>query len=221
MRVLLVEDSPRFRRSITEALTHSGYAVDSTGDGAEGLWFATEHDYDAIILDLMLPGLDGLTLLQKLRRTGRRAHVLILTARASIEDRVRGLQLGADDYLVKPFALEELLARVQALCRRRYGEKNPRIQLGEMELDTSARRVTRHGRPVELTSLEYLLLDYLAHRRGEVVSRPEIEAHLYREEADLASNVIDVTIYKLRKKLGGAARIETRRGLGYILQGAS
>lgn len=218
MRVLLVEDSPRFRRSITEALEHSGYAVDSTGDGEEGLWFATEHDYDAIILDLMLPGLDGLSLLQKLRRKGSRAHVLILTARASIEDRVRGLQLGADDYLVKPFALEELLARVQALCRRRYGEKNPRIQLGEVELDTNARCVTRHGKPVELTSLEYLVLDYLAHRRGEVVSRAEIEAHLYREDADRASNVIDVTIYKLRKKLGSAACIETRRGLGYILQ---
>jgi DNA-binding response OmpR family regulator len=218
MRVLLVEDSQRFQRSIGQALKRTGYAVDATGDGAEGLWFAENNDYDVIILDLMLPGLDGLTLLQRLRRQGKTTHVLILTAKAATEDRVRGLQLGADDYLVKPFALEELLARVQALCRRRYGDKGVSILLGEVEINTVSRQVARTGHPIELTSREYLILEYLARRRGEVVTRSEIEAHVCDENADPMSNVIDVAICNLRRKLNAPELIQTRRGLGYILQ---
>lgn len=219
MRVLLVEDSQRFQRSITQALKRSGYAVDATGDGVEGLWFAKNHDYDVMILDLMLPGLDGLTLLQRLRREGKTTHVLILTARTATEDRVRGLQLGADDYLVKPFALEELLARVQALCRRRYGEKNACIVVGEIEINTLARQVCHAGRSVELTSREFLVLEYLALRRGEVVTRGEIEEHVCDENADPMSNVIDVAICNLRRKLNAPALIQTRRGAGYVLRG--
>lgn len=219
MRVLLVEDSQRFQRSITQALKRSGYAVDATGDGVEGLWFAENHDYDVIILDLMLPGLDGLTLLQRLRRKGKTTHVLVLTAKTATEDRVRGLQLGADDYLVKPFALEELLARVQALCRRRYGEKNACIVLGEVKINTLARQVCHGGRPVELTSREYLVLEYLALRRGQVVTRGEIEEHVCDENADPISNVIDVAICNLRRKLNAPALIQTRRGAGYVLCG--
>jgi DNA-binding response OmpR family regulator len=221
MRVLLVEDSLRFQRSIAQALKKSGYAVDVTGDGAEGLWFAENHDYDVLILDLMLPGLDGLTLLERLRRQGKATHVLILTAKAATEDRVRGLQAGADDYLVKPFALEELLARVQALCRRRYGEKRTRQVLGEIEIDTLARQVTCAGRLVELTPREYLVLEYLAARRDQVVTRAEIEAHVCDEHADPMSNVIDVAICNLRRKLHRPTApplIQTRRGAGYILE---
>jgi DNA-binding response OmpR family regulator len=221
MRVLLIEDSQRFQRSITQALKQTGYVVDATGDGCEGLWFAENNDYDVIILDLMLPGLDGLTLLQRLRRQGKTAHVLILTAKAATEDRVRGLQLGADDYLVKPFALQELLARVQALCRRRYGEKRSCIVLGKIEINTDAKQVIRSGNPVELTAREYLILEYLAYRRGQVVTRSDIEAHICDENADLMSNVIDVAICNLRRKLSfldAPSLIQTRRGLGYILQ---
>jgi len=223
VRVLLVEDSERLQRSVGAALRKSGYAVDVTGNGREGLWFAQETDYDAIILDIMLPGLDGLTVLKTLRELGKQTHVLLLTAKDAVDDRVRGLRTGADDYLVKPFALEELLARVQALCRRTYGAKNSRIVIGDLQIDTARKTATRAGQPIELAPREYALLEYLALRRGDVVSRNEIEEHIYDGEVDPMSNVVDSAICVLRKKLGGpesAPLIHTRRGMGYALDTA-
>ena len=222
MRILLVEDSPRLSRNIATALRRSGYAVDTAADGVEGLWLAESHDYDAIVLDIMLPKRDGLDVLRTLRAGGRPAHVLLLTARDTVADRVTGLQAGADDYLVKPFALEELLARVQALCRRAYGTKQPRVTVADLEIDSTARTACRAGRPVELTAREYQLLEYLVRRRGEVVSRSDIEAHIYDGMVDPMSNVVDSAVCSLRKKIAvaGAAGplIHTRRGLGYVLE---
>lgn len=221
MRLLLVEDSRRLRESLGRALRKSGYAVDAAEDGDEGLWLAETHDYDVIVLDIMLPKLDGLTLLQRLRRGKRSSHVLLLTARDTVEDRVQGLRLGADDYLVKPFALEELLARIEALCRRAYGSKQTELTVADLCVDTLARKATRSGQPIELTAREYLLLEYLMLRRGHVVSRTEIEAHIYDELVDPMSNVVDSTICALRKKLGSAGQrpiIHTRRGHGYVLE---
>ena len=225
MRILLVEDSPRLQRSIATALRRSGYAVDTASDGEEGLWLAESHDYDAVVLDIMLPKRDGLDVLRTLRHRGRPVHVLLLTARDTVADRVTGLQAGADDYLVKPFALDELLARVQALCRRAYGTKQPRLMIADLEIDSSARSVTRAGRPVELTAREYQLLEYLARRRGEVVSRSDIEAHIYDGQVDPMSNVVDSAVCSLRKKIAitdkAPALIHTRRGLGYVLEASS
>jgi DNA-binding response OmpR family regulator len=220
MKVLLVEDSERLRRSVATALKRSGYLADATGDGPEGLWLAESHNYDVIVLDIMLPGLDGLSLLQKLRKAGSAAHVLLLTAKDTIEDRVRGLQFGADDYLIKPFALEELLARVQALCRRQYGGKQTRLVVGDLEIDTAARQVFRAGQAVALKPREYLLLEYLARRPGEVVARAEIESHIYGGDTDPMSNVVDSAICSVRKKISvpnPAPMIVTRHGMGYVL----
>jgi DNA-binding response OmpR family regulator len=200
MRVLLVEDSRRLQTTLGAALRRTGYAVDVTGDGQEGLWLAENNHHDVIVLDIMLPGMDGLSLLQRLRQQGRRTHVLLLTAKDTISDRVHGLQLGADDYLVKPFALEELLARVQALCRRTYGTKQPRLTVADLEIDTVTKEVTRAGQPVRLKPREYLLLEYLMARRGEVVSRSDIEAHIYDGEADPMSNMVESAVSSLRKK---------------------
>ncbi|MGN6370303.1 MAG: response regulator [Phycisphaerae bacterium] len=223
MRLLLVEDSVRLQASLGEGLRHAGYAVDVTGDGREGLWLATSHGYDAIVLDLMLPGLSGLELLKALRAAGKETHVLVLTARDAVEDRVLGLRSGADDYLVKPFAFDELLARVQALTRRAAGKKNPVLELGRLRIDTGARRVMRGGEVVELTAREYALLEYLALRAGVVVSRSEIEEHLYDAHVEPMSNVVDAAVYALRKKIdlpGEESMIETRRGMGYVVKGA-
>jgi DNA-binding response OmpR family regulator len=219
MRILVVEDSARLLRTLGTALRKSGYAVDLAADGTEGLWLAVSYEYDVVVLDVMLPGRDGLSVLAELRRQGKAVHVLLLTARDTVQDRVEGLQAGADDYLVKPFALDELLARVQALCRRAYGTKHPRLTVADLEVDPKARRVQRAGRPIELTAREYLLLEYLARRRGEVVSRSEIEEHIYDGQVDPMSNVVDSAICGLRKKLGPAPLIHTRRGLGYVLEG--
>jgi DNA-binding response OmpR family regulator len=221
MRVLLVEDSERLRRSVGTALRRSGYAVDETGDGNEGLWLAKGNEYDAIILDIMLPGLDGLSMLKRLREEGKLTHILLLTAKDTVADRVRGLQMGADDYLVKPFALEELLARVQTLCRRNYGHKDARVVVGDLEIDLGKKTATRSGQAIELGPREYALLEHLALRRGEVVTRREIEEHIYDGDADPMSNVVDSAICLLRKKLGtsrGGPLIRTRRGMGYVLE---
>ncbi len=221
MRLLVIEDSVRLQENIGTALRRSGYAVDLASDGEEGLWMATSNTYDVIILDIMLPKLDGLMLLSKLRAQGSEVHVLLLTARDSVSDRVNGLQKGGDDYLVKPFALEEFLARVQALCRRAYGKKQNILAVGDLEVDTLARGVKRAGRNVELTAREYLLLEYLARRTGEVVSRTDIESHIYDGQVDPMSNVVDSAICGLRKKIGTsgeAALIHTRRGMGYVLE---
>jgi DNA-binding response OmpR family regulator len=219
MRVLVVEDSPRLQQTLGTALRKSGYAVDAAADGAEGLWLAESNEYDVIVLDLMLPRRDGLSVLSELRRKGKSVHVLLLTARDSVADRVAGLRAGADDYLVKPFALDELLARVQALCRRVYGTKRPQLRVDDLEIDPLARRARRAGREVDLTAREFALLEYLACRQGEVVSRTEIEAHIYDGLADPMSNVVDSAICGLRKKLGAAPLIHTRRGQGYVLGG--
>ena len=220
MRLLLVEDSARLLLSVAAALRHSGHVVDTAGDGEEGLWLAESNAYDLVILDVMLPKIDGLEVLRRLRAQGRDTHVLLLTARDTVADRVQGLQTGADDYLVKPFALEELLARVEALCRRAYGTKTALFTVADLEIDTLARSVRRAGQAVELTSREYLLLEYLARRRDQVVSRADIEAHIYDGQVDPMSNVVDSAICTVRKKIGtakSAPLIHTRRGLGYVL----
>lgn len=220
MKVLLVEDYVPLRKSVARGLQEAGFAVDATGDGEEGLWYARSGDYDVIVLDLMLPKVDGLTILRRLREREDPVPVLILTARDTVPDRVRGLDLGADDYLVKPFAFEEFLARVRALVRRKYETRSPSVQVGDLTVDTSRRTARRGGRTIELTPREYALLELLALRAGQVVSRTEIWEHLYDFAAEPASNVIDVYIGHLRKRLeaGGRPRlIHTRRGLGYVL----
>lgn len=215
MRLLLIEDSKRLSRSLTRGLRKAGYCVDATLDGAEGLWMAESNDYDLIILDLMLPSMDGLTVLQRLRKE-KQTHVLILTAKDTVPDRVQGLELGADDYLVKPFAFEELLARVRALCRRSYQHKTPRVVAGPLEIDLDRKAATCNGVPVELSPREYMLLEYLALRRGQLVTRTEIEQHIYDDQVEPMSNVVDSAVCVLRKKLACPV-IQTRRGLGYVL----
>ncbi|MBC8125642.1 MAG: response regulator transcription factor [Gloeobacteraceae cyanobacterium ES-bin-144] len=217
MRVLLVEDSEVLRRTVRRALKHAGYAVDTAADGEEGFALAEMNDYDALILDIMLPKLDGLTLLQRLRAAGKNTHAMFLTARDTVEDRVNGLGQGADDYLVKPFALAELIARVGALCRRNYDAKNVSFRIGLLEINLSSRQVLKSGVTVDLTAREWRLLEYLIVRRGEVVPRSEIEAHIYDEFVEPMSNVVDTAIYSLRRKIGSDL-IHTRRGLGYILE---
>ena len=220
MRVLVVEDYAPLRKSLSRGLRHAGFAVDATGDGEEGLWYAQSNDYDAIVLDLMLPGMDGLAILRRLREVGRKTHVLILTARGEVEDRVQGLNLGADDYLVKPFAFEELLARVRALVRRSYEAKDPVIRVADLEIDTVARVARRAGERVTLTAREYALLELMALRAGEVVSRTDIWEHLYEFDSAAHSNVVEVYIGYLRRKLersGHPRLIHTRRGQGYVL----
>ncbi len=222
MKVLLVEDSPRLQATIARGLKHSGYAVDVSGNGSDGLRRALATDYDAVVLDLLLPGLDGWTVLERLRQAGRETHVLVLSARASVEDRVRGLRLGADDYLTKPFSFDELLARIDALTRRRHGRKQPEIAIGEIVVDTGRKRVLRGGEPVALTSREYRVIEYLAFHLGRPVSREKIEEHVYERDRQVLSNAIDSTICLLRSKLdrkgAGESLIETRRGIGYCLR---
>jgi DNA-binding response OmpR family regulator len=221
MRVLVVEDSPRLRQTVSIWLRRHGLAVDTSADGEEGLYLAESNDYDVVVLDIMLPKLDGLALLQRLRQQEKPTHVLLLTAKDTVSDRVRGLELGADDYLVKPFALEELLARVKALCRRAYGSKEPRLVIADLEIDTAARKVSRAGNAVPLQPREYALLEYLARRRGHIVTRAEIEEHIYGGDIEPASNVVDSAICSLRQKLGEpnpTPLIHTRRGLGYELE---
>ena len=222
MRLLLIEDYEPLQKSLGKGLREAGFAVDVTCDGRDGLWHAAGHEYDAIILDLMLPGMDGLALLKELRDAGKQTHVLILTAKGEIADRVRGLELGADDYLVKPFAFAELLARVRALVRREYKRKNPVLRIGELRIDLAAERVSRGDEQIPLTAREFALLKYLAMREGEVVSRTDIWNHLYDWLSDATSNVVDVYIGYLRRKLdrpGRPSLIRTVRGRGYAMGG--
>jgi two-component system OmpR family response regulator len=216
MRILVVEDEPRLQRNLAKALREAGYAVDTAGDGTDGLFKAENADYDALVLDVMLPGLDGWELLERLRRH-KQTPVLMLTARDAHGDRVRGLDTGADDYLVKPFDLGELFARLRALIRRSSNRATNQIEIGEVTLDTRARTVARAGQPVSLTAREFAILEYLARHRGEVISRTELYDHLFDENDDTLSNLLDVHIFGIRKKLG-AELIATRRGQGYCIE---
>jgi DNA-binding response OmpR family regulator len=219
MRVLIIEDSEHLRASLRSGLAREGFAVDVAADGEQGLSLARNNPYDVLVLDLMLPRLDGLEVLARLRDAPRRPHVLVLTARDSVQDRVAGLNEGADDYLVKPFAFAELLARVRTLVRRRYEEGSPKVAVGGLVLDTVARSAAFRGAPLDLTAREYALLEYLARRRGHTVAREEIEDHVYGVTKLPASNAVDSTICILRSKLGpeGKELIRTRRGLGWVL----
>lgn len=208
------------RTSLETALRRSGYAVDSVEDGRKGLLYARTTEYDIIVLDIMLPEVDGLQVLRHLRSHACDAAVLMLTARDSIQDRVEGLRQGADDYLVKPFALDELIARVGALARRRHGSRSAVVRVDDLEVDRTRRVVRRGGRTIELKPREYAILDYLAHKAGQPVSRHELEEHVYDEHSQVQSNAIDSAICTLRAKLSvGASRplIHTRRGVGYVL----
>ncbi len=223
MRALLVEDSVRLQEAIAVGFKRAGIALDVVGDGREGLSRALKNPYDVVVLDLMLPGLDGLTVLQRLREEQIDVHVLILTARGDVDDRIRGLQLGADDYLPKPFEFEELVARVRALTRRRYESKAPALEVGTLWIDTVTREVRVAGAAVRLTQREYSLLEYLAYRQGTTVSRIEIEDHIYGGEHLPMSNAIDSAICTLRAKLSKHTEsklIHTRHGFGYVLEDA-
>ncbi|MBI4617767.1 MAG: response regulator transcription factor [Planctomycetes bacterium] len=215
MRVLVVEDEVDLARAVRQALEEEGFSVDVAHDGESGLWNARTWEYDALVLDLMLPRIDGWTLLDRLRGE-KDVPVLILTARDAVSDRVRGLNAGADDYLVKPFSIDELVARLRALVRRSAGKASPVLEFGDIRIDTAARAVKRGGEPVHLSAKEYALFELLALHRGELVSRTTIYDHIYDEGDDTLSNVVDVYVANLRKKLGKGL-IETRRGQGYIL----
>jgi DNA-binding response OmpR family regulator len=218
MRLLLIEDYLPLVRSVGQGLREAGYAVDTATDGEAGLAYAETTAYDAVILDLMLPKLDGLTVLKRLRDQRNATPVLVLTARDRVEDKVSGLDLGADDYLVKPFAFTELLARVRAVVRRRYQTTASIVRVGDLEIDTAGRMVRGKTAPIILSAREYALLEYLATRRGQVVSRAEIWDHVYDFASEPSSNVVDVYIGYLRRKLdhgGCPGLIHTRRGQGY------
>ena len=198
-----------------------GWAVDMAPDGEEGQWLAESNAYDVVILDLMLPKVPGLEILARLRQRGNATPVLLLTAKDAVEDRMKGLDMGADDYLVKPFFLGELLSRLKALVRRSYRQKDPVLRIGNLAIDTSARRVQREGQEIELTAREYALLEYLARREGQLVTRTDIWNHVYENYGGAGSNVVDVYVGYLRKKLhlpDMPALIHTRRGQGYVLE---
>jgi DNA-binding response OmpR family regulator len=218
----MIEDHKPLLRALRQGLEEEGFAVDAAADGEEGDFKARTSEYDVIILDLMLPKIDGLTLLQNWRREGIKTHVLVLTARGSIDDKVKGLDLGADDYLTKPFELNELIARLRALIRRRHQVKDPVVRVHDLEIDTAARTVKRGGKAIHLTPREFALLEFLAFHRGKVVSRSMIWEHLYDEQDENTSNVVDVYIRYLRNKIDKGfepSLILTRWGEGYLLRG--
>jgi two-component system, OmpR family, response regulator len=216
MRILVIEDEADLLASLAKALREEGYAVDTAADGEEGLYKARSWDYDAIVLDVMLPRLDGWAVLHRLRQS-KKTPVLMLTARDTARDRVRGLDTGADDYVVKPFDLGELFARLRALIRRAAGQTRNIIEIGELAIETAARRVTRAGHPVALTAREYALVEFLALHRGEVVTRTTLYEHLFDEDDSTLSNLLDVHVSNCRKKLG-AEFIATYRGHGYCIE---
>ena len=216
MRALVVEDDLNVARQVSDTLRQAMYVVDVVHDGEEGQFLGNTEPYDVVILDLGLPKLDGLSVLRQWRQTGREMPVLILTARDTWREKVAGLRAGADDYLAKPFELEEMLARVEALIRRSSGHASPVLECGPLTLDVSTTRLTVAGRPVELTALEFRTLVHLMHHEDQVISKTELTEHLYDQDFDRDSNVIEVLINRLRNKLG-AGLIKTHRGLGYQL----
>lgn len=216
MRMLVVEDDPDLNRQLVSALEEAGYVVDSASNGEDGHFLGDTEPYDAVVLDLGLPKMDGVTVLERWRHDGRNMPVLILTARDRWSDKVAGFDAGADDYVAKPFFMEEVLARIRALLRRSTGHASSELECGKLMVDTRASRVTIDGRAIKLTSLEYRLIEYLMHHQGRVISRTELVEHLYDQDFDRDSNTIEVFIGRLRRKLGKDV-IETVRGLGYRL----
>ena len=216
MRLLIIEDEPDLLESLAEALREDGYAVDTAMDGEDGLSKAIYADYDAVVLDVMLPGMSGFTVLEKLRLK-KKTPVLILTARSATPDRVRGLDAGADDYLPKPYELPELLARIRALIRRTTGNASAVIGIDDVLIDLAAHTVSKAGVPVLLTARELALVEYLAQHRGRVITREQLYEHLFDENDDTLSNLLDVHVSHLRKKLGHDF-VTTRRGLGYVVE---
>lgn len=220
MRLLLIEDDPKLAPLLARGLREEGFAVDVTGDGGDGLFCAREQDYDAIVLDVMLPGMDGFSVLEKLRAAGKRTPVLMLTARGAVQDRVRGLNSGADDYLKKPFDFEELLARIHALLRRAAPEPDVCLKADTLTLDPRSREVTRDVERVDLTAKEFAILEYLLRHKGRVISRTQLSEHVWDENFDAMSNVIDVTVYRLREKIHrhGPPLVHTVRCAGFVLR---
>jgi two-component system OmpR family response regulator len=216
MRILLIEDEPDLAAALARSLSEESFAVDIAADGEDGLFHAIEITYDAIVLDVMLPKYDGWEVLQRLRASDKTTPVLMLTARDAVADRVRGLNLGADDYLTKPFSVQELVARLRALSRRAASHPSPQVVAGDLRIDTVARRAYRAGQEIRLTAREFSILELLARRIGEVVTRTEISEHLYNDDSELLSNAIDVHVASLRRKCGDEL-IQTRRGLGYLI----
>ena len=216
MRILVVEDNADLRRQLADALSQSGYAVDLASDGEDGHFLGDTEPYDAVILDLGLPKMDGVTVLERWREDGRNFPVLILTARDRWSEKVAGFDAGADDYLTKPFITEELLARLRALLRRATGHSAAALECGVLRVDTRSARATVNGVPIKLTAHEYRVLSYLMHHQGRVVPRTELVEHIYDQDFDRDSNTIEVFIGRLRKKIG-SERIQTERGLGYRL----
>ncbi len=220
MRILVVEDFKTLRESIAQALREQTYVVDEAADGRLALWYLQSGHIDVVILDLMMPGVDGFQVLKAMERMKSRPTVLILTARDTVDDRVKGLDAGADDYLTKPFALEEMLARVRAMTRRRYKVASSRLHIGTLDIDLNARRVFRGKTEIELSAREYAILEYLAMRQGEIVSRGDIWEHVHGDDSLPESNVVDVFMSLLRKKIDSDLHqrlIHTRRGQGYML----
>ncbi|QND54838.1 response regulator transcription factor (plasmid) [Phyllobacterium sp. 628] len=218
MRILVVEDDQRIANSLSTALAAAGFVVETEQDG-ENAWHRGDTEtFDTILLDLGLPSLDGLTILKRWRKAGRTSPVLILTARGNWDERVEGIEAGADDYVIKPFRMEEVIARVRAIIRRTHGFASSRIDIGDFVLDTRIKQITRHGVPVNLTPQEYRLVAFLAHQRGRVVSRAEITEHLYSQDFERDSNSIEVLVGRVRRRLGNDF-IRTRRGYGYSLGG--
>lgn len=223
MRLLVVEDQSLLRQTLVQGLNKNGYVVDDAADGKAGLYYGSEFDYDAAIIDLGLPLLDGISLIREIRAQGKTFPILILTARGDWQDKVEGLDAGADDYVVKPFRLEEILARLNALLRRAAGFAKPLIEFGPISLDISSKRVSLNGQPQELTAYEYKLLEYLMLHPGQVVSKAELTEHLYAQDYDRDSNVLEVFIRRLRQKLDPDETlkpIETVRGQGYRFRDA-
>ncbi len=216
MRLLIVEDDVDLNRQLVAALEEAGYAVDKAFDGEEGHFLGDTEPYDAIVLDIGLPKKDGLSVLEEWRRAGRKTPVLLLTARGSWSDKVHGFDAGADDYVAKPFHMEEVLARLRALMRRAAGHATSELACGAVRLDTRSSRVTVDGNPIRLTSHEYRLLSYMMHHQGRIVSRSELVEHIYDQDFDRDSNTVEVFVGRLRKKLG-VDIIQTVRGLGYLI----
>jgi two-component system OmpR family response regulator len=217
VRILLVEDNERLAGQLSAALEQAGYAVDGAADGERADFLASTERYDAVVLDLGLPKVDGLTLLHRWRDAGNAVPVLVLTARGSWHERVQGIDSGADDYVSKPFRMEELLARLRGLIRRASGQITPLLRAGGVTLDPRLSKVTLNGAPVRLTSHEFRVLSYLMHHRGRIVSQAELTEHIYAQDFDRESNTVEVFVARLRRKLG-AAFIETVRGLGYRIE---